>query len=86
MDLLSLVVCLASIHVPSARTLTVKEAGKRCADVGPGGKGGAFRVQPASMGMNWVFWRPRKEFTRTGVGGRGEHVGLEAGGRSTAPV
>lgn len=48
MDLLSLVACLASIHVPSARTLTVKEAGKR-ADVGPGGGGGGLSVcsQPA---------------------------------------
>ena len=78
-------VCLASIHVPSARTLTAKEAGKR-PDVGPGGKGGAFRFQPAGVRMNWVFWRPRKELTRTGMGGRGEHVGVEVGRMSTASV
>lgn len=49
MDLLSLVACLASIHVPSARTLTVKEAGKR-ADVGPGGEGGGFLCAASQHG------------------------------------
>lgn len=45
------VVHLASIHIPLARPLTAKEAGKCCVDVGPVGKEGLFVFsQPGFVG------------------------------------
>lgn len=65
--------------------LTTKEAEKR-PDVGPVGEGGAFHVQSARVGMSRGFGRPSKEFSRTGMGGRGERVGAEVEGIVMASV
>lgn len=80
-------VCLASIHVPLARTLNYK-GGWEISRCGPtsGGGGGAFYVQSARVGMSLGFGRPSKEFTRTGMGGRGECVGAEVAGIVMASV